>query len=216
MYGSLSSTATSTFSEAIDSYHWVNTLYDEKINCFSTLVQSSIASNETFNYNQALKQADFCKFIQAMIDEINDHEVRGHWALTKCCDLPQGTKTIMSIWIFKRKQYPDKTLKKHKAHLCTQGGMQTWGQNYWETYAPIVNWASVHLILAFTKIRSLLSKSIQFVLAFPPADFEIPIYMELPICFEAPDKEICKTYVLKLNKSLYGLKQAGYNWFATL
>ena len=40
--------------------------------------------------------------------------------------------------------------------------------------------------------------------------------MELPIGFEAPDGENCKTYVLKLNKNLYGLKQAGYNWFAKL
>jgi hypothetical protein len=71
-------TVTSTFSKAIDSYHRVNTLYDGTINCFLTLTQSSIALNETFNYNQALKQADFCKYIQAMIDGINDHEVRSH------------------------------------------------------------------------------------------------------------------------------------------
>jgi hypothetical protein len=96
-------TITSTFSKAINSYHQVNTLYDGTINCFSTLAQSSIASKETFNYNQALKQADFYKFIQAMIDEINDHEVRGHWTLIKRCNLPQGTKTIISIWSFKRK-----------------------------------------------------------------------------------------------------------------
>jgi hypothetical protein len=51
----VTATSTSTFSNAIDSYHHVNTLYDETINCFSTLAQSSIASNETFSYNQALK-----------------------------------------------------------------------------------------------------------------------------------------------------------------
>jgi hypothetical protein len=207
---------TSTFSKAVNNYHQVNLLYNGTINCFSTLAQSSIASNETFNYNQALKQADFCEFIQAMINEVNDHESRGHWTLVKRCDLPQGTKTIMSIWSFKRKRYPDGTLNKHKARLCAHGGMQTWGRNYWETYAPVVNWASVHLILAIAKIHGLSLKSIDFVLAFPQADLEIPVFMELPIGFEAPDGENCKTYVLKLNKSLYGLKQAGYNWFAKL
>jgi len=40
--------------------------------------------------------------------------------------------------------------------------------------------------------------------------------MELPIGFDAPEGENRKPYVLRLNKSLYGLKQAGYNWFAKL
>jgi hypothetical protein len=40
--------------------------------------------------------------------------------------------------------------------------------------------------------------------------------MELPIGFDAPERGYCKSYVLRLNKSLYGLKQAGYNWFAKL
>jgi hypothetical protein len=94
--------------------------------------------------------------------------------------------------------------------------MQTWGQNYWETYAPIVNWASVWILLAIAKIHGLLFRSIDFVLAFPQADLDIPVYMELPLGFDAPNNECQKHYVLHLNKSLYGLKQAGYNWFAKL
>jgi hypothetical protein len=94
--------------------------------------------------------------------------------------------------------------------------MQTWGQNNWETYAPVVNWASVRLILAIAKIHGLSSKSINFVLVFPQADLEIPLFMELPIGFDTLDNEEHRFYVLKLNKSLYRLKQAGYNWFAKL
>jgi hypothetical protein len=122
----------------------------------------------------------------------------------------------MSIWSFKRKQYSDGTLNKHKACLCAHGGMQTWGQNYWETYAPVVNWASVCILLAVAKIHGLSSKSIDFVLAFPQADLEVPVFMELPLGFDPPDSQNRKHYVLQLNKSLYGLKQAGYNWFAKL
>ncbi len=40
--------------------------------------------------------------------------------------------------------------------------------------------------------------------------------MELPIGFDALNGENCKFNVLRLNKSLYGLKQAGCNWFAKL
>jgi hypothetical protein len=115
MYGSISTgkcyrILPSTFLDAINSYHCVNTLYNGTMNCFSTLAQSSIASNETFSYNQALKQDNFCEFIKAMMAEVSDHESRSHWTLNKGCNLPQDTKTIMSIWSFKRKQYPDGTL----------------------------------------------------------------------------------------------------------
>ncbi len=41
-------------------------LYDGTINCFSTLAQSSVATNETFNYKEALQQSDRIKFIVAM------------------------------------------------------------------------------------------------------------------------------------------------------
>jgi hypothetical protein len=54
------------------------------------------------------------------------------------------------------------------------------------------------------------------VLAFPQADLEMPVYMELPIGFDPPEGEYYKYYVLRFNKSLYGLKQARYNWFAKL
>ncbi len=66
------------------------------------------------------------------------------------------------------------------------------------------------------KIHGLPSKSIDFVLAFPQADLEVPVYMELPLGFEAPLNGNRKIYVLRLNKSLYGLKQAGCNWFEKL
>ena len=100
--------------------------------------------------------------------------------------------------------------------MCAHGGMQTWGQNYWEMYAPVVNWASVHILLAVAKIHGLSLKSIDFVLAFLQADLEVPVFVELPLGFNAPDSQNRKHYVLRLNKSLYGLKQAGYNWFAKL
>ena len=83
-------------------------------------------------------------------------------------------------------------------------------------YAPVVNWASVRLILAVAKIHCLSLKSINFVLAFPLADLEIPVYMELPIGFDAPEGEYYKSYVLRLNKNLYRLNQAGCNWLTKL
>jgi hypothetical protein len=156
----------SLLTAAVNSFHQVNTLYDGTINCFSTLAQSSEASNETFTYKQALQEFDYHEFIKAMIHEINGHKIWGHWICIICSDMPSDSNTVMSIWSFKWKRLPDGTLNKHKARLCAHGGMQTWGTNYWERYAPVINWASVCLLLAVAKIHGLPLKSIDFILAF--------------------------------------------------
>jgi hypothetical protein len=56
-------------------------------------------------------------------------------------------------------------------------------------YAPVVNWASVCILLAVAKIHGLSSKSMDFVLAFPRTDLEVPVFMELPLGFDAPDSQ---------------------------
>ena len=209
------SATSSLLSNAVDSYHRANVLYDNTINCFSTMTVAAEASNEVFTYRDALKQPDRVEFIKAMVKEIEDHEKRGHWEIVEKSTIPDGTKTIMSIWSFKRKRFPDGSLNKHKARLCAHGGMQTWGQNYWETYAPVVNWTSVRMLLAVANIHNLPSKSIDFVLAFPQAKLEVPVYMQLPVGF-VYDEEQRGKYVLKLVSNLYGLKQGSYNWFKKL
>ena len=136
--------------------------------------------------------------------ELADHEEHNHWILMERKDLPSGTNTIMTIWSFKQKLFLDGTLNKHKAHLCAHGGQQTWDLDYWDTYAPVVTWASVCLLLIVVKIHGLQSKSINFVLVFPQADLDVPVYMELsagvnPINVSNDNR--CR-YVLKLNKRL--------------
>ncbi len=113
----------SLLTTAVNSFHKVNTLYDGTINCFSTLAQFSEASNKTFTYKQALQESDYHEFINAMIHEVNDHKIWGHWTCILCSDMPPDTKTIMSICSSKRKRFPDGTLSKHKACLCAHGGM---------------------------------------------------------------------------------------------
>ena len=145
--------------------------------------------------------------------EINDNESRDHWEIVLCCNtIPPGMKTIQAIWSFKRKRFPDGTLNKHKVRLCAHGGMQQWGVSYWETYSLVVNMLTVCLLLALCNIHGLNSKSIYFVLAFPQADLDVDTWMELPmgIIIDSCASD-SRRYVLKLKKSLYGLKQATLN-----
>ena len=152
-----------------------------------------------------------------MEKEVEDHKGCGHWILVPHSTIPSGNKPIEAIWSFKRKRFPDGRLNKHKARLCAHGGMQSWGENYWKSYSPVVNMISVKLLLVIAKIHRLESKLIDFVLAFLQADLDIDIWMELPIRFQTiEDPDHSHLYVLKLKKNLYGLKQASFNWYKKL
>ena len=74
----------------------------------------------------------------------------------------------MAIWSFRRKR--DNIMgkvTKYKAIICAHGVMQEKGINYWEMYAPVVQWMSVRIMLTLAEIENLHTKSIDFVLAYP-------------------------------------------------
>ena len=207
-----------TFTDTIvRRFEEVNEHYDNTLNQIHFLSYvTDISPNEVFTSYKATKEADKMDFVEAMEEKVLAHEFRNHWAVVNRSSLPSGAEPIKVIWSFKRKQRPDGTLLKHKARLCAHGGMQQWGDNYWETYSPVVNMMSVRLLLSIAKIYNLDSKAIDFVLAFPQADLDVDIWMYLPIGFQIDgqtEADSDRQYLLKLNKSLYGLKQASLNWF---
>jgi len=196
----------------------VNANFDGTLNAIHHLVLASgKANNEIYTFREMLKEEDSADFIKAMVKEFRDHESRGHWEIVKRNQIPPGIKTIQAIWAFKRKRFPNGELNKHKARLCAHGGMQQWGINYWETYAPVVNWISIRFLLVLSEIVGLESQAIDFVLAFPQAELDVPVYMELPIGLEVTGRPgEGRTHVLRLRRSLYGLKQASANWYEKL
>ena len=195
-------------------YGKVKQLFDSTINeCHNVIFNATVNNNDVYTLKQMLKLPDIKEFVIAMQKEIQEHQSRDHWELHLRKDMPQGSKTILSVWAFKVKRYPDGRILKHKARLNAHGGMQRWGVDYWETYAPVVNWISVRLLLILSVIHSLETKSIDFVLAFPQATLERDVFMELPYGFEYGEKG---KHVLKLKKNLYGLADASYNWFNKL
>ena len=80
-----------------------------------------------------------------------------------------------------------------------------------------MNWISVHFLMIVAQVLELDTQAIDFVLAFPQAELEVPVYMDLPagMYLAGPRKDSSK-YLLKLKRSLYGLKQALMNWHCKL
>ena len=67
--------------------------------------------------------------------------------------------------------------KKYKYRMCAHSGMQEKGINYWEMYAPVVQWMRVRIMLIIAAKDNLHTKSIDFVLSYPQSNLDVDIYI---------------------------------------
>ena len=68
----------------------------------------------------------------------------------------------------------------------------------------MINWISVRLLLDIESIHEFPIRSIEFLPSFPQTYLDMDVFVELPLVMGV-DENIVE-WVLKLNKSLYGLK----------
>jgi len=45
--------------------------------------------------------------------------------------------------------------QKCESHICVDGPQQQYGIDYWNAYAPVVQWSTVHLMLVLPSMLSL-------------------------------------------------------------
>ena len=128
----------------------------------------------------------------------------------KIVDRLSGGNIIESTWAFKKKRYPDGGLKKLKARFCVRGDQQVDGVDVFETYAPVVAWITVRLLLILSMVLNLQTQQVDYTNAFCQAPLEQTVFVELPAGFKVPNK------VLLLQKSVYGLKQSPLNFYKHL
>jgi hypothetical protein len=130
-------------------------------------------------------------------------------------DYPQGP-VLPSTWVLKVKRKADFSFHMFKARFCVRGDVQKRvTDESMDTYAPVVQWSTVRLMLIMTCMLKLKTVSIDFSNAFAQAD--IPqgkaVYIECPRGYEPADG---KDMVLMLNKSLYGQAEAPRLWYEKL
>ena len=168
------------------------------------------ADPDTMYLHEALRQPDRHKFIEAMQKEVKDHIDKGIWEVVPASKVPEGVTIVPMVWAMKRKRrIATGEPYKWKARLNVDGSKQKEGEHFWETYAPVASWPTIRMALIMALLNGWKTKQIDYVLAFPQAEVECEMYMKLPKGFEV-DKD--GDYVLRLNKNLYGMKQAGRVW----
>jgi hypothetical protein len=114
--------------------------------------------------------------------------------------------------VFKLKRDEVGAIIKHKACLVARGFLQREGIDFDDAFAPVARMESVRLLVLAAQegwcVHHMDVKS-----AFLNGDLKEEVYMHQPPGFTIPDKE---GKVLRLRKTLYGLRQAPRAWNAKL
>jgi hypothetical protein len=180
-------------------------------NYWHPLAYSTFASEaDNPNYDEAMRQ-DHDGFKDAMGLEIKQLEGKDAWDIVPRSQADKEKKKILgSTWAFKRKRYPDGRVNKLKARICVRGDQQVVNVDVFDTFSPVVAWSTVRIMLVLMVALDLKSQQIDFANAFIQAELDEPVYVEMPRGFRQ------NGFILKLKRSVYGLRESPLNWFKKL
>jgi hypothetical protein len=142
---------------------------------------------------------------QAIKEELEKLQALDTWEYV---DLPRGKRTVDSKWVFTVKYTPTGLVDRYKARLVARGFTQVAGDDYLETFSLTIRSESVQILLAIGASEDLEIRQLDVVSVYPRSQLHADVYIRAPAALGAlPGK------VLKLKKSLYGLKQSGREWY---
>ena len=171
---------------------------------------SDLPDAKTLNFNKVMKSEYRQWWIDAMLDEMESHKTRGTW---ETVPKPNGgTNIIGSKWVYSYKTDANGYILKFKARLVATGYSQTEGEDYNETFSPVVRIQSIRILLAIALMHDLDVEQMDVSTAYLYAPLDIPNFMKQPKGFEILGDEE-QTLVCKLLKSLYGLHQSARAWY---
>uniref|UniRef100_A0A803QA39 Reverse transcriptase Ty1/copia-type domain-containing protein n=1 Tax=Cannabis sativa TaxID=3483 RepID=A0A803QA39_CANSA len=174
---------------------------------FKAFICSISSHYEPQYYHEA---AGIPKWDNAMDIEIEALERNGTWIVVS---LPAHQHAIGCKWVYKIKYNDDGSVERCKARLVAKGYNQQEGIDYSETFAPVTKLVTVKLILALAAVFGWHLYQLDVNNAFLHGDLHEDVYMTLPQGYSPNKGELPTNAVCKLQKSLYGLKQASRQWF---
>lgn len=161
---------------------------------------------EPTTYKEAMESPDRDKWVDAMNEELQSIESNGVYVLAP---LSPGRSPVGSKWVFKMKKDSTGAVVRYKARIVAQGCSQTYGEDYTETYAPVMKHASVRVLLSLAAKLGFDVQQMDVKTAFLHGDLHEEIFMVPPPGVVRPGEP--KLY-WKLRKSLYGLRQSPRMW----
>lgn len=143
---------------------------------------------------------------KSMDEEMSAFSSNNVWTLVP----PQkGCNVVGCKWVYKTKTDASGDVK-FKSRLVAQGFSQKFGVDYDEVFAPVVKSTTLRMFLTKAGKDNMCVHHVDVKTAFLNAELEENIFMRQPKGYISKD---FPSHVYKLNKSLYGLKQAARSWF---
>ena len=162
-------------------------------------------------YAEAMK-GDFAKWWkEAIHEEIQNLTDHGTFEWVKPPLLPNGRRQKVYLdgtWAFKAKSNDKGQIDRLKARLVARGFKQRFGHDFVASMAPVGKLTTFRAMLAEMAHSDLDMCILDVKSAYLQATLEIPQLMKVPLGVTAPGPG----FVMKLIKSLYGLKNAGRAW----
>ena len=161
---------------------------------------------------KAKRRPDWPLWEKAIEEELATLKAASTWKLEEA---PPGANIIGSKWVFKAKKDAAGNIARYKARLVAQGFSQIGGVDYDDTYAPVAKLASSRAIIAMANRLHFKLHQIDIKGAYLNGVLSADevLFMQHPPGYKAPDAGV---RVLRLIKTLYGLKQSGQRWYQKL
>ena len=72
----------------------------------------------------------------------------------------------MCFLAFRIKRFPTGLIQKFKDRFCVRGDKQVEGVDFFDTYAPVVSWTTIRLLIVLKGYLGLATKQVDFSNAF--------------------------------------------------
>ena len=134
----------------------------EEMHPFALATKADAASNPT--WEQAMNGPDSAGYWEACKKELHTlADKKNAWDVV---ERQPWMNILPSTWAFRCKRYPDGFVRKLKARFCARGDKQAEGIDYFDTFAPVINWTTVRLMLILTLILNLSTCLVDYTASF--------------------------------------------------
>ena len=113
-------------------------LKEKTVEWMHPMLLAAKANNEDNpNWDEAMNGPLKESYREAALKEINILQVKEAWEVVQRQDF---MNVLPGTWAFKCKRFPDGAVRKLKARFCVRGDQQKKDVDYFETFAPVINW----------------------------------------------------------------------------